>query len=115
MTLKVFPQNEDESLVCVHNVRVWFGHECGFCEADPSGYKFIMPNVPPYLIMPALLQARAMLKIEIKTGLRHSKGSILRKCQIAGVTEKRTKRGALVDVNEIIKALGGPEDRNPIK
>lgn len=28
-----FPQTEDEARVCVHGNRVWFGNECGLCDA----------------------------------------------------------------------------------
>lgn len=35
-----FPQTEETAKTCVHNVKVWFGHECGDCEDSPDGYKF---------------------------------------------------------------------------
>lgn len=77
--------------------------------------KATIEHLPEHMQMPALLQLRAMLKIEIKTGMIHSKGSILKRCQQHGITKKRTKRGALADLNEVIKVLDGPEDCNPIE
>jgi len=33
-----FPRTEDDARECVHANMVWFGHECGICEAE--GYKW---------------------------------------------------------------------------
>ncbi len=61
-----------------------------------------------------LLAIRQMLKLEVRTGMHHSKGSPLAWCQNAGITKKRTKRGAYKDLCAHIKSLGGPDDNNPL-
>ena len=33
-----FPRSEDDARECVHDNRVWFGHECGICESE--GYQW---------------------------------------------------------------------------
>lgn len=33
VTIGEFPAHEGQALTCVHGNRVWFGHECGECEA----------------------------------------------------------------------------------
>ncbi len=35
-----FPQTEETAKLCVHLVRCWYGHECGFCEESPEGYRW---------------------------------------------------------------------------
>ena len=64
--------------------------------------------------MTHLLQVRAALGIEIRTGMGHSKGSILALCQRLGYTDKRTKKGAWKDVDALITANGGPATSRPI-
>lgn len=54
-----------------------------------------------------LLQCRSMLKIEIMTGMSHSRGSVLVLCQRMNWTKKRTKRGAYADLDALIVERGG--------
>lgn len=56
-----------------------------------------------------LLQCRSALKIEITTGMKMSRGSVLALCNRLGYSEKRTKRGAYADLNAKIVALGGQD------
>lgn len=54
------------------------------------------------------LAIRRMLKLEIETGMIMSRGgSPLRAVQQAGITAKRTRRGAYADLDAAIVAAGG--------
>lgn len=58
-----------------------------------------------------LLAARGALGLEIRTGMVPSNRgpSLLSKLQAAGITAKRTKKGAWTDLDNYIVANGGPE------
>ena len=66
----------------------------------------IIIDTPEGIAMYRLLSFRSMLSIEIKTGMRHSKGSVLAAAQRQGLTTKRTKRGAYADIDALIVAAG---------
>lgn len=74
----------------------------------------IIIDTPEGISMYYWLARRAALKLEIRTGMTSSRGSILKFLQEKGVTKARTKRGALKDLNAYIEANGGPADSNPI-
>ena len=52
-----------------------------------------------------LLQHIHALKIEISTGLRHSKGSVLKSAQAKYGVKSRTKAGALEELQAIYDGL----------
>ena len=66
----------------------------------------IIIDTPEGIEMYRLLSFRSMLRIEILTGMRHSKGSVLAAAQRQGLTTKRTKRGAHADIDALIVARG---------
>lgn len=65
-------------------------------------------DTPDGIHMFALLQARGRLHIEMH-GLKFRQ-STLAGLQRAGITTKRTRKGALADLNAEIERLGGPSD-----
>ncbi len=69
----------------------------------------VVLDKPEEIKMFGLLQARARLHIEMNTGMGFRQ-STLGALQRAGITDKRTKKGALADLNQLIAAHGGPED-----
>jgi hypothetical protein len=64
-------------------------------------------DTPEGMEMYRLLSLRSMLSIEIVTGLKHSRGSVLAAAQRQGLTAKRTKRGAYADIDALVVAKGG--------
>jgi hypothetical protein len=34
-----FPRTEEDARTCVHDVQVWFGHECGECAREGYAWK----------------------------------------------------------------------------
>lgn len=53
-----------------------------------------------------VLQVRSALKTEVETGMRFSrKGSVLKLAQRMGYTNKKTKAGALADLNELVEKM----------
>ena len=36
-----FPQTPEEARVCIHFVKVWFGHECGLSDDSDEGYQWV--------------------------------------------------------------------------
>jgi hypothetical protein len=64
-------------------------------------------DTPDQIAMWRLMSFRSMLQIEIKTGLRHSRGSVLKAAQQQGLTDKRTKIGAYKDIDALIVTAGG--------
>lgn len=66
----------------------------------------VMMNTPEGIAFFQLLSMRGRLKIEIRTGMKASHGvSTLAACQRMGLTNKRTKRGALADLEAIIAQI----------
>jgi hypothetical protein len=59
------------------------------------------------------LTVRAALGLEIKTGMKHSKGSILAMLQKKRITNARAKKQAWTDLNKWMVANGLPEGRQP--
>lgn len=53
-----------------------------------------------------LIQCRSALKLQIRTGLKHSRGSVLAHCQRQGWTQKRTMKGAFADLNRLAVEAG---------
>lgn len=78
--------------------------------SDESGATVI--STPEGIEMFGLLQARGRLHLEIK-GLKFRQ-STLAALQRAGITSKRTRKGALTDLNAHIAQLGGPPDRRTV-
>lgn len=70
----------------------------------------IILDTPEQIAMFGLLAMRGRLHIEINTGVKFRQSS-LTALQQAGITSKRTKKGALADLNAHIESLGGPADR----
>jgi hypothetical protein len=62
-------------------------------------------TTPEQHSMYRLLSYVAMLSIEINTGLKHSRGSVLAAAKRDGLTRKQTKKGALRDIVAIIKGI----------
>jgi hypothetical protein len=56
-----------------------------------------------------LAATRSALRVEVDTGLSHSRGSVLAAAQRRGWTTKRTKRGAVAELDWMVK---GAEDEN---
>jgi hypothetical protein len=54
-------------------------------------------DTPEQIAMWRVLSAESMLALEIKTGMKH-RYSVLAACQDNGWTQKRTKKGALLDL-----------------
>lgn len=54
-----------------------------------------------------LITLRSAIKLQIKTGMKWSKGSLLTVAQRCGYTEKRTLKGAFADINKLIIERGG--------
>lgn len=54
-----------------------------------------------------LLQCRAALRIEVRTGMSHSRGSVLAVVNQQGWSVKRTKAGALADLDLVLAAIDG--------
>jgi hypothetical protein len=73
-----------------------------------SGEGFVI-DTPEGIAMWRLLSLRSMLKIEITTGMSHSRGSVMNAIRETGISQKRTKRGVFADINAYIVALLGPE------
>lgn len=69
-------------------------------------------NTPEGITMYRLLAMRGRLHLELKgLGFRQSTLAAL---QREGITSKRTKKGALADLNAHIESLGGPADRRSV-
>lgn len=66
-------------------------------------------DTPEGIEMWGLLSFRALLAIEIRTGLKHSRGSVLAAARRQGLTTQRTKAGAYADINALIVSKGGPD------
>jgi len=64
---------------------------------------------PDEIRMFSLLSMRGRLHLELK-GIQFGK-STLAALQRQGITTKRTKKAALIDLNNYIESLGGPADR----
>lgn len=80
---------------------------------DPNGT--IVAEGPDATRLYALIHARRMLGLEIRTGLKMSRGiSILANLQDAGITTKRTKKGALRDLEAHLRDAYG-WDVEPLK
>jgi hypothetical protein len=74
------------------------------------------PGEEPRLSVPEMAQliaTRSALSIEIRTGMTHSRGSILKLLQQRGITTARTKKQAWKDLNDYIVRHGGPEATRP--
>lgn len=69
----------------------------------------VMLDTPRGIQMFGLLQARSRLHLEIKTNLKFRQ-STLAALQRSGITDKRSKWAALVDLNRHIASQGGPHD-----
>jgi hypothetical protein len=74
----------------------------------------IVIDTPDGIEMFRLLSMRGRLHIEIDTGMKF-RVSTLAAMQRQGLTTKRTKIGALADLNAKIAELGGPADRREAK
>lgn len=69
-----------------------------------------MIDQPEQIQMFHLLQCRAALGLEIKSGMKFSnKGSILALCQRLGYGTSRTKKGMYEELNALIVQLGGQD------
>jgi hypothetical protein len=67
------------------------------------------------IAMVRLLAIRSGLGLEIRTGMKMSRGySPLAILQREGITTKKTKRGAWKDLDAYIVANGGPAAERPI-
>jgi hypothetical protein len=67
----------------------------------------IIIDTPEGIHMWRMLSFRSALSLEIKTGMKFSRGSVLAAAQAQGLTTKRTKKGAYADIDAIIVSLGG--------
>lgn len=65
----------------------------------------IQLDTPGEIHMWVLLSRMHQLALEINTGMHHSRGSILADCQRLGWTKKRTKKGALRDLLDLMLKL----------
>jgi len=54
-----------------------------------------------------IAQCIGALQIEVDTGMRHSRGSVLKVCHGQGYTTKLTKKAALIDLHQIYTELTG--------
>lgn len=70
----------------------------------------IMLTTPEQLRRFQLLQHIYALKIEVETGLRHSRGSVLRSAQQKYGVKSRTKAGALAELQAMAASLDGSDD-----
>jgi hypothetical protein len=59
------------------------------------------------------MSARAALGIEIRTGLSHSKGSILSMLRKVGVTRANNKKQAWLDLDKALTDAGCPAGKRP--
>lgn len=59
------------------------------------------------------LSVRMALGLEIRTGMNHSKGSILSMLQRKGITKATKKKQAWLDLNNAMVKAGLPEGRLP--
>jgi hypothetical protein len=59
------------------------------------------------------LRLRAALGLEIKTGMKYSKGSILTHLHEKGITNARTKKQAWLDLNAYCMSQGLPVGKRP--
>lgn len=66
-------------------------------------------DTPAGIQMYRLLSFRSLLQIEIKTGLRHSRGSVLAQARREGLTSARTKIAAHADINDLIVSMVGSD------
>lgn len=57
----------------------------------------VVGHVTPF----QMLQFRSALKIQAKTGMTLSRGSVINHCRELGLTTKRTAKGAFADINKI--------------
>ena len=67
----------------------------------------IILDTPEQIIMARFLAARAALRLQVRTGMKLSRGrSAIQIAQQSGWTTKRTAKGALNDLNDIAEAMG---------
>lgn len=64
-------------------------------------------NTPDQIALAHLAQTIACLKIEVATGLKHSKGSVLRMAQEVYGVKSRTKAGALSELRATYEEATG--------
>lgn len=74
----------------------------------------IILDTPEQIAMFHLLQIRSALALEIRTGMKFGRGSLVTTAQTCGYSTKRTKRGVYDDVNALILKHGGPEATRPL-
>lgn len=72
----------------------------------------IILDTPDQIQMFALLQSAYRLSLEINTGLKYRQ-STLSALRRAGITDKRTKRGALLDLISVIQVLNPSYEISP--
>lgn len=78
---------------------------------DPTYGRHSKAKIPDHLAVFNLLQCRGALNIEISTGMKHSRGSILRYVQEAYGIKASNKRAAVVEIEAILKEIYGHDVR----
>jgi hypothetical protein len=59
-------------------------------------------TTPEQMQMWRLLSVRSMLRLEVTTGMRHSRGSVLKVAQREYGCKSRTKKGAIEELTALI-------------
>lgn len=73
----------------------------------------IIIDTPEGIEMWVFTSRMFQLALEISTGMKATRGSVLADCQRRGYTDKRTKKGALRDLVATAQQVRGPEWQVP--